>query len=91
MGLLRHVVFPAALPALLTSLRIGLGTAIAVLFIAETFATESGLGWYIVDAWSRVDYVDMYGAIVSLSVFGFLCFLVVDAAESFFCRWNASA
>ncbi len=88
LGLLRHVVFPAALPALLTALRIGLGTAIAVLFIAETFATESGLGFYIVDAWSRVDYVDMYGAIVSLSVFGFLCFLIVDAAESLFCRWN---
>jgi len=88
LGLLRHVVFPAALPALLTALRVGLGTAIAVLFLAETFATESGLGWYIIDAWSRVDYVDMYAAIAALSAFGFLSFLLVDAAEAFFCRWR---
>ncbi|HET7839875.1 MAG TPA: ABC transporter permease subunit, partial [Rectinemataceae bacterium] len=66
--LLRHVVLPAALPALLSALRVCLGTAIAVLFLAETFASETGLGWYIVDAWTRVDYPDMYAAIVALSL-----------------------
>ncbi|MBL8966486.1 MAG: ABC transporter permease subunit [Spirochaetaceae bacterium] len=88
LDLVRHVVFPAALPSLLTALRVGLGTAIAVLFLAETFATESGLGWYIIDAWSRVDYVDMYAAIAALSAFGFLCFALVDLAEATLCRWR---
>jgi len=84
----RHVVFPYALPALLSALRVGLGTAIAVLFIAESFASETGLGWYIVDAWTRVDYADMYAAIVALSLFGLACYLVVDGAEAFLCRWR---
>jgi taurine transport system permease protein len=84
----RHVVFPYALPALLTALRVGLGTAVAVLFIAETFASETGLGWYIVDAWTRVDYPDMYAAIVALSLFGLGCYLLVDAAEAALCRWR---
>ncbi len=84
----RHVVFPYALPALLSALRVGLGTAIAVLFIAESFASETGLGWYIVDAWTRVDYPDMYAAIIALSAFGLLCYLAVDAAEALLCRWR---
>jgi NitT/TauT family transport system permease protein len=84
----RHVVFPYALPALLSALRVGLGTAIAVLFIAESFASETGLGWYVVDAWTRVDYPDMYAAIIALSAFGLLCYLAVDAAEALLCRWR---
>jgi NitT/TauT family transport system permease protein len=84
----RHVVFPFALPALLSALRVGLGTAIAVLFIAESFASETGLGWYIVDAWTRVDYPDMYAAIIALSLFGLACYLVVDGAEAVLCRWR---
>ena len=87
-AMIRHVVFPFALPALLSALRVGLGTAIAVLFIAESFASETGLGWYIVDAWTRVDYPDMYAAIVALSLFGFACYLAVDAAEARLCRWR---
>jgi taurine transport system permease protein len=84
----RHVVFPYALPALLSALRVGLGTAVAVLFIAESFASESGLGWYIVDAWTRVDYPDMYAAILALSLFGLACYLIVDGAEASLCRWR---
>jgi NitT/TauT family transport system permease protein len=87
-ALVRHVVFPAALPSLLSALRVGLGTAIAVLFLAETFASETGLGWYIVDAWTRVDYPDMYAAIVVLSLFGLGCYLVLDAAEELLCGWR---
>jgi len=87
-AILRHVVFPAALPSLLSALRVGLGTAIAVLFLAETFAAETGLGWYIVDAWTRVDYPDMYAAIVALALFGLGCYLVLDALESALCAWR---
>lgn len=84
----RHVVFPYALPALLSALRVGLGTAIAVLFIAESFASQDGLGWYIIDAWTRVDYPDMYAAIISLSLFGLFCYLAVDGIEALLCRWR---
>jgi len=84
----RHVVLPFALPALFSALRVSLGTAIAVLFIAESFASETGLGWYIVDAWTRVDYPDMYAAILALALFGLACYLAVDAAEAALCRWR---
>lgn len=87
-GVFRHVVFPASLPALLSSLRIALGTSMAVLFLSETFASESGLGWYIVDAWSRVDYRDMYAAIALLSLFALAMLGIVDLVEGIACRWR---
>lgn len=87
-AVIRHVVFPFALPALLSALRVGLGTAIAVLFIAESFASETGLGWYVIDAWTRVDYPDMYAAIVALSLFGLACYVALDAIEAYLCRWR---
>ncbi len=85
---LRHVVFPACLPSLLTSLRVGLGTAIAVLFLAETFATQSGLGWYVMDAWARVDYPDMYAAIMTLAFFGLAVYACIDLLETWLCAWR---
>lgn len=87
-GILRRAIFPATLPALLSSLRISLGTAIAVLFLSETFASMDGLGWYIMDAWSRVDYPDMYAAIMALSAVGLALYLALDAVEALALPWR---
>jgi NitT/TauT family transport system permease protein len=86
--LLAHVTIPAVLPAFFTSLRVSLGTAIAVLFLAETFASESGLGYLIMDAWTRVAYGEMYAAIMALSLLGLLLFALTDLAEALFCPWQ---
>ncbi|MFZ2635707.1 MAG: ATP-binding cassette domain-containing protein [Rectinemataceae bacterium] len=87
-AVLRHVILPGTLPELFSSLRVSLGTAIAVLFLSETFASMDGLGWYIMDAWSRVDYPDMYAAIVALSLFGLTLYVVIDLIEAVVCRWR---
>ena len=84
-----RVVVPSTLPDLLTSLRVSLGTAVAVLFLAETFATETGLGYLIVDAWARVAYAEMYAAIVALSLLGLGFFMAVDLAERLLCPWRS--
>jgi NitT/TauT family transport system permease protein len=83
-----HVILPAALPELLTALRVSLGTAVAVLFLSETFATQTGLGWLIVDAWARVDYPQMYAGILALSGLGLGLFMAVDLAERLLCPWR---
>ncbi|MDR2109815.1 MAG: ABC transporter permease subunit, partial [Spirochaetaceae bacterium] len=87
-GLLRHVIIPAVLPPFFTGLRVSLGTAIAVLFLAETFASESGLGYLIVDAWTRVAYAEMYAAILALSLLGLLLFALTDFLEKILCPWE---
>ena len=85
---LRHVYLPAILPDSLSALRIALGTAISVLFVTETYGSTLGMGGYIVEAWMRVNYLDMYGGIMMLSLMGFSLFLIIDALEWLVCPWT---
>lgn len=84
---LRHLLLPAITPALLSALRIAIGTAISVLFVTETYGTTLGMGYYIIDAWMRVNYLDMYSGIVALALLGFVLFLLVDLLEHKVCAW----
>jgi len=84
----RHVVVPAALPDIFTALRIGTGTAVAVLFLAESIAGTDGLGYYIVDSWGRIDYSAMFAGILGMALLGVLLYELLDALESRLCRWT---
>lgn len=85
---IRHVIMPGILPDVLSALRVTLGIAISVLFVTETFGTDKGLGFFIVDAWMRLDYLKMYVGIVTISIIGFLLFLLIDITDLLFCRWS---
>lgn len=84
----RHLVWPSGLPKIFTALRISLGTAIAVLFLAETFASSSGLGCFILDSMERRSFAAMYSGILAMSILGIFCYGVVDFFERRFCRWR---
>ena len=84
----RHVVVPAALPDIFTALRIGTGTAIAVLFLAESIAGSSGIGWYIVDAWGSIDYPAMFAGIIGMALLGVALYEALDAVEGWATRWR---
>lgn len=84
----RRAVLPASLPGLLSSVRVSLGTALSVLFFTETFGTEYGMGYFIMDSWMTVNYVDMFSGIVVLSLMGFVLFLGVDLLERLLCPWK---
>ena len=87
-ALFRFVYLPACLPAVLTSLRVSIGTAIAVLFFAESFATTSGLGYYIiVETWGRLAYAEMYAGVVGMSLLGLALYFVVDRLQRRICPW----
>jgi ABC-type nitrate/sulfonate/bicarbonate transport system permease component len=86
--ILRYVYLPACLPATLTSLRLNVAVSIAVLYLAESFATSSGLGYYIMDTWQRLDYTRMYAGVLAMSLIGALLFSVLAAIEGRLCRWT---
>jgi len=86
--LLKYVYVPASLPSTLTSLRLNVGVSIAVLYIAESFATSSGLGYYIMDTWQRLDYARMYAGVLAMSLIGALAFIILAEAENRLCRWT---
>jgi NitT/TauT family transport system permease protein len=84
----RHVVVPAALPSGFTALRIGTGTGIAVLFFVESFATASGLGYLIMDAWGRFAYDLMFVGIIGMSLLGVLLYELFNYLERCLCAWK---
>ena len=89
--LLRYVYFPACLPAILTALRVSAGTAIAVLFFTESFATQSGLGYYIlVEGWGRLAYGQMYAGVLAMSILGLIIYVVLDQLERRACAWQSA-
>ncbi|MBN1680267.1 MAG: ABC transporter permease [Anaerolineae bacterium] len=88
-ALFRYVYLPASLPAVLTALRISVGTSIAVLFIAEQYSTREGLGYYIVTlTWQRLRYEQMYAGILAMSLLGLTLYSVIDVLERVAGRWR---
>lgn len=83
----KHLVLPAVTPGILTSLRITIGTSIAVLFFAENFAVRLGIGYYIMNSWSMVNYPEMYSGIIAISFLGLALFRLIDTLENIFCSW----
>ncbi len=86
--MLREIIIPASASEVLTATRLALGTAISILFFTETFGTEYGMGYFIMDSWMRVNYLDMYAGIVVLSFMGFCLFTIIDLIESRISYWR---
>ena len=86
--IVRHIIVPASLPKFITAVRVAMATAISVLFFTETFGTQYGIGYYIMDAWLRVNYLDMYAGIVVLSAMGLVLFILLDWTERRLCAWS---
>ena len=84
----KHVVLPAVLPEMLTSLRIASGTAIAILFFSETISSQEGLGYYLLDAWSRFAYTEMFAGIIAMGLLGLLIYFFLDYIEHLICPWK---
>jgi len=88
-ALLRFVYLPASLPAVLTALRQSIGAAIAVLYIAELFATQKGLGYYIYFNGSTLfNYPAMYAGVIAMSLLGMGMYFSVDWLERKLCPWQ---
>lgn len=66
-----HVLLPAALPSMLTGLRIGLGNGWRVLLAAEmVVGTGTGLGFSIIEARWTLDYTAAFALIGVIAVLG---------------------
>lgn len=76
-----HVIVPGTLPALFSALRVSTGTAVAILFIAESMAGSTGLGYYIMHSWSMLEYARMFSGIVAMAIMGVVLYELFDLGE----------
>jgi NitT/TauT family transport system permease protein len=84
MQLFRRVIFPAALPQVITGIRIALGVAWLVVVAAEMIAVNSGLGYLIIDARNAGKRYDLVVAgMVMIGLIGLALDLLVRQLEKF--------
>lgn len=87
-ALFRFVYLPSSLPSILTALRQSVGTAVAVLYIAELFATQKGLGYYIYyNGSTLLNYPAMFAGVLAMSFLGLGLYFSVDWLERWLCPW----
>ena len=85
---LAKVVFPSALPAIFTGLRLGIGVAWTAVIVAEMIAVKSGLGYVLWDAYyvGRMDIC--VATMISVGLLGFISDRLIVYASRFVLRWR---
>ncbi|TPG61164.1 ABC transporter permease [Roseomonas nepalensis] len=91
MKILLHVVLPAALPAIFTGMRIGLGVGWTAVIVSEMVAVKSGLGYVLWDAYyvGRMDVV--LADMATIGVLGLLTDRAILLLAGRLLRWRALA
>jgi len=90
MDMFRHVVLPAALPSIITGLRLGFGLSFFVIVAAEFIAADSGLGYLINDARTFFLVSQMLMGAAVIGIIGFLVNVGLRALEGRLLRWRVS-
>jgi ABC-type nitrate/sulfonate/bicarbonate transport system permease component len=87
--IVRKIVLPAALPSILTGMRISVGLALIVVVIAEMVASNTGIGAFILNAQRFFNVTDMYAGIFTLALLGYGLNAAFLYAEARLLRYRA--
>ncbi len=83
-----HVILPAALPDILTGVRLGVALSFFVIVISEFIGAEAGLGYLINDGRNFFLVAQMLGAAAVLGLLGYLGNAAVGWLERRLVRWQ---
>ena len=86
--LFKKVIFPAALPTILMGVRYALGVMWTTLIVAETIASDSGIGYLAVTA---QDFLDMKTIILCILIYALLgkaSDIIAKNLEKVFLAWQ---
>lgn len=86
--LLRHIVFPAALPSIFSGLRIAIGAAWMLTVTAEMVAVKSGVGYVLWDSYYFLRYDLVIASMASIGLLGFLSDLGIKVLAGRLLRWQ---
>ncbi|BCG59122.1 ABC transporter permease [Paenibacillus sp. URB8-2] len=87
-GLFTKVVWPMAMPSILTGLRLSASTAILMLVAAEMLGADRGLGFMIFYYQERYAIPEMFGGIIFIAVLGVLINFLLVRLERRMTRWK---
>lgn len=82
------VAFPGALPMIFAGLKLGMGMALILIVAAEMSAAKAGVGWMIWRAYDMFDIEQMFVALMTLSILGYIFSLILDWLEGWVLPWK---
>ena len=90
-SIVRKIILPGALPAILSGFRISASIAIVLLVAAEMISGDFGLGYMIMDSYMVNKYVSMVMAMISLGFVGWATSAMVRWAGNRMMQWRVKA
>jgi ABC-type nitrate/sulfonate/bicarbonate transport system permease component len=87
---IRYVVFPTALPYLMTGVRLAAAVALILAITAQLVIGTPGLGAEIARAQSGGAYVSMYALVLATGLLGVIINIVMRAIERQILSWHTS-
>src|SRR5262249_23150869 len=86
--LLLRVILPAALPSIMTGLRLSMGIAWVLVVVAEILAVRSGLGYLLNDAYQFYRNDVVIAAMLTIGALGFLSDRLIVLVRDRVLEWN---
>ncbi len=87
-AIVRKIVLPGALPAILSGFRITAATAIILLVAAEMIGADKGIGAFVLAAGNLYDTDNLLAGIVVLSMMGLIVSWVIGRLERLLLAWR---
>ena len=88
--LVQKIILPAAMPSILTGLRISLSVALILVTVSEMLAGNEGVGYYIIDAQRAFRPAAMFAGIFTLAIVGYLLNFAFVRLSNYALRWRAA-
>jgi NitT/TauT family transport system permease protein len=86
--IVRKVLMPAALPFVLTGVRLAIGRAIVGVVVGELFGANAGLGYLIYTSGQTFDVPNLFAGVFCLAFAGVSLTWALQALESRLIRWK---
>lgn len=88
-SIIRKIILPSALPAILNGMRIAASISIILLVAAEMIGAEYGIGAYVLLAGNLMATDQLIAGVIVLSIMGLIVSWLISRAEKHFLRWRA--
>ncbi len=83
-----RVILPAAVPYILTGMRIGIGTAFIVVIVSEMIAVNNGLGFRILEAREYFWSDKIIAGMITIGILGLAIDVAMNKLNNYLLRWH---
>ena len=87
-ALFRRIVIPAAMPHIMTGIRVGFGVAFIVVIVAEMIAVNNGLGYRILEAREYFWSDKIIAGMITIGLLGLGIDAILSRLSDYLLRWH---